>query len=321
MMRTGVVLGIVIGLVAVPSLKAQQPSARAWVDSTSFLVGDPITVRVEIAHQGTLRFTPLVGDTLGAFHILSRTPVRSSSSTTATAEFTVAVYDSGTAILPPLRFAYTVPPDSTQHIVATDPLIMTIRLVDVDTTKDIKDIKPPLSIPITIAEISLILGTLVGLALLIFFVIQMRKRKRQPEERYLPPPKPAHVIALEELAALREKRLWQQGLIKAYYTEVSEIVRRYFENRFGFLSLEKTTDETLQDLQRFAVAQSVLPQTEVLLRRADLVKFAKYQPTIAENEAMLELAFDIVERTRVLERPAYDAHTTPQEDAKEAVHV
>ncbi len=320
-MRTGVVLAVLMGLAAVPSVNAQQPSARAWTDSSSFLVGDPITVRVEIAHHGTLRFAPLVGDTLGAFHILARTPVRSSSTTTATAEFTVAVYDSGTVILPPLRFAYTEPPDSTQRIVATNPLILTIRLVDVDTTKDIKDIKPPLSIPVTVAEISLIIGTLVGLTLLIYAFMQLRKRKRQPEEQYQPPPKPAHVIALEELALLKMKRLWQQGLIKLYYTEVSEIVRRYFENRFGFLSLEKTTDETLQDLQYFAAAHPVLPQAETLLRRADLVKFAKYQPTIAENEETLALAFEIVDRTRVIERPAPEAHAIEQGEASEVVHV
>jgi hypothetical protein len=322
MMRTGVVLGMLVGLLVARPLRAQEPSARAWSDSTSFVIGDPITVHVEITHRGALRFTPLVGDTAGVFHILSRTPVRSSSATTASADFIVAAYDSGTAILPPLQFAYTVPPDSAQHIVATNPLVFTIRLVDVDTTKDIKDIKPPLSIPWTVAEISLIIGTLVGAALLVYSFLQYRKRKkrRQPEERYVPPPKPAHVIAFEQLALLKEKRLWQQGLIKPFYTEVSEIVRRYFENRFGFLSLEKTTDETLHDLQRFSVAHSVLPQTETLLRRADLVKFAKYQPTIAENEEMLALAFDIVERTKVVERPQPAAESVAPESS-EVVHV
>ncbi len=324
MMRTGVVLGILVGLLVACPLHAQQPSARAWTDSNSVVIGDPITVRVEITHQGGLRFTPLVGDTLGVFHILSRTPVRSSSKTTASAEFTVAVYDSGTAILPPLQFAFTFPSDSTQHIVATNPLVFSIRLVEVDTTKEIKDIKPVISLPLTVAEISLMIGTLVGGALLIYSFVQYNKRKKreQPEERYVPPPKAAHVIALEELALLKEKRLWQQGLIKPYYTEVSEIVRRYFENRFGFLSLEKTTDETLYDLQRFSVAHPVLPQTETLLRRADLVKFAKYHPAIAENEEMLALAYEIVDRTRVIERPASDTHEAQkQEDVREAVHV
>ncbi|HXF99447.1 MAG TPA: hypothetical protein VNL69_01620, partial [Bacteroidota bacterium] len=111
-----------------------------------------------------------------------------------------------------------------------------------------------------------------------------------------------------------------QGLIKPYYSEVSEIVRRYFENRFGFLSLEQTTDETLHNLRRFPVAQPVVPLVETLLRRADLVKFAKYQPGVAEHEETLALAFEVVERTKVVESPAAEQHG----DARvvtEAAHV
>jgi hypothetical protein len=302
---------------------AQAPSARAWADSSSYLIGDPITVHVEITHPGDFEFHSLVGDTLGAFHILSRDSVEKSSRTTSTTTLTVAAYDSGTAILPPLQFAYSHPNDSTVRIVATNPLIFTIHLVEVDTTKDIKDIKPPLSIPLTVAEISLIVGTIVGIALLVYSLYNYRKRKKEriPEEKYVPPPKPAHVQALEELAMLKEKRLWQQGLIKPYYTEVTEIIRRYFENRFGFMSLEKTTDETMGDLRRFSVAHSILEQTESILRRADLVKFAKYQPLIPEHEEMLTIAFDIVDRTKVVEMPTHPTGGTPVENAAVAETV
>ncbi|MEK7249163.1 MAG: hypothetical protein AAB209_01950 [Bacteroidota bacterium] len=120
---------------------------------------------------------------------------------------------------------------------------------------------------------------------------------------------------------LKEKRLWQQGLIKPYYTEVTEIIRRYFENRFGFMSLEKTTDETMGDLRRFSVAHSILEQTESILRRADLVKFAKYQPLIPEHEEMLTIAFDIVDRTKVVEMPTHPTGGTPVENAAVAETV
>lgn len=123
-------------------------------------------------------------------------------------------------------------------------------------------------------------------------------------EKYIPPPMPAHVLALEQLAQLKEKRLWQQGLIKPYYSEVTEIVRRYFENRYGFMSLEKTTGETLEDLRRYAVAHPALDETARILRCADLVKFAKYEPLIPEHEEMLTVAFDIIEKTKLREAPS-----------------
>lgn len=316
-MRSRVALVLISFWCAVQA-RAQEPSARAWADSTTCVIGDPITVHVEITHQGKLHVTPLVGDTLGAFHILSRSAVENTSSTSSTATFTVAVFDSGTAILPPLQFAYTTPNDSTPKIVATNPLIFSVALVAVDTSKDIKDIKPPLAIPLTVAEISLIVGTIVGVGLLVYALYLYRKRKREqkPEEVYVPPPKAAHILALEELALLKEKRLWQQGLIKPYYSEVTEIVRRYFEHRFGFKALEETTDETMDDLRRFPVAHPVLEQTDRILRRADLVKFAKYQPTIPEHEETLAAAFEIVDRTKVVERPVEEG-----KEVEEAAHV
>ncbi len=282
---------------------AQGATAKAWADSTSFVIGDAITVHVELQHPEKANLSMLAGDTLGAFSILARSPFDETSATSSATSLTVAAYDSGTAILPPLQFAYFVPNESTPKTIATNPLIFSIRLVEVDTSEAIKDIKPVLSIPLTVAEWSLIFGAIVGAALLVYSIIQYRKRKRaeKSEEKYVPPPKAAHILALEELALLKEKRLWQQGLVKPYYSEATEIVRRYFEHRYGFMALEKTTDETMDDLRRFSNAHPVLEQTDRILRRADLVKFAKHQASIPEHEEMMTTAFEIVDKTKVVE--------------------
>jgi hypothetical protein len=170
---------------------------------------------------------------------------------------------------------------------------------------------------LTVAEWSLIFGTIVGAVLLVRGIIVYRKRKlaEKPEEKYVPPPKAAHIVALEELALLKEKRLWQQGLVKPYYSEATEIVRRYFEHRFGFMALEKTTDEIMDDLRRFANAYPVLEQTDRVLRRADLVKFAKHEASIPEHEETLAAAFEIVDKTKVVEL------AEPAEEEKELASV
>jgi hypothetical protein len=314
-------LGFVLAFLScsVQLLAAQVPSARAWSDSGTFLLGDPVTVHVEIRHPEKLALSHIPADTLGVFHILSRGPLRSASPTVTSTTFTVSAYDSGTAILPPISFLYSVPGDSAPHTVATNPLIFRVHLVEVDTAKDIKDLKPPLSVPITVAEISALAGIVVALVLLAYAIYQYSKRRKsaKPEEVYVPPPKLAHVLALEELAQLKEKRLWQQGLIKPFYSEVTEIVRRYFENRFGFMSLEKTTDETMDDLRRFPAAYQVLEETDRILRRADLVKFAKYQPAVSEHEEMLAAAFDIIDKTKVTAAQTTAADT----EVGEAAHA
>jgi hypothetical protein len=112
----------------------------------------------------------------------------------------------------------------------------------------------------------------------------------EPAKPALPP----HEQALLALRELEEKRLWQKGKVKEFYSEVSEIVRRFFEGRFRIIALELTTDEILAELKRLPSAQPILKPVNTFLLAADLVKFAKYEPTIAEHEEELQTAYAIV---------------------------
>jgi hypothetical protein len=202
---------------------------------------------------------------------------------------------------------YSLPGDSTIHRASSNPLILTIHTFAVDTSQAYKDVKPPLSIPLTLAEIGLYLGIVVLVVAIAYFGYRYWKKKKQrvTGEVYLPPPRAAHTIALEELAILKDKRLWQQGLIKQYYSEVSEIARRYIENRFRLMALEETTGEIMYGLKRLHMKPTVCGKVETLLQLSDLVKFAKYQPGLSEHEEILSMAYDIVESTKLVEaKPA-----------------
>jgi hypothetical protein len=248
-----------------------------------------------------------VGDSLDGFSVLDRSQVTPNGETSSTASLSVAKYDSGAAVLPPLELLYSLPGDSAIRRANSNPLILTIHTLAVDTSRAYKDVKPPLSIPLTLAEIALYLGIVVLAGAIAYFGYRYwKKRKQQAKgEVYVLPPRPAHTIALEELAVLKEKRLWQQGLIKQYYSEVSEIVRRYIENRFRLMALEQTTDEIMYGLKRLHLKPMVSSKMETLLQLSDLVKFAKYQPGLSEHEEILTMAFDIVETTKLVEaKPA-----------------
>ena len=56
---------------------------------------------------------------------------------------------------------------------------------------------------------------------------------------------PAHVTALEKLEKLKEEKLWQQGKLKLYYSELSDITRQYIEQRFYINAMEQVTDEIM----------------------------------------------------------------------------
>jgi len=278
----------------------QSVNARAWVDSTEYLIGDWITVHIQLSHPEGLTFRPIVADTIGHFQVIQRRPLESASETETKTGLVVALYDSGRAILPPVAFLYAFPPDTTARSVSTNPLILTVRTIAVDTTQDIKDVKPPLSIPLTFAEIALYVGIvlLLAAAAVLGYRYWKKRRLKKPEVRYVPPPLPAHVVAMHRLAILKEKKLWQQGLIKEYYSEVTEILRYYVELRFHLRALEQTTDEILEGLNMFHLAPEVIAEMEKILRRADLVKFAKFQPGIPEHEETMTVAYEIVHKTK-----------------------
>ena len=285
----------------------QEVSARARVDSTRYAVGDAITVHLDVTHPKGASLKMAVADSLEGFSVLGRSPFVLNGETASSATLVVSRYDSGTAVLPPLELLYMLPGDTTLHHASTNPLFLTVRTLLVDTSQAYRDLKPPLSIPLTLAEIAEYAGIVLAIAVMVYLGYRWWKKRQQKKtgDVYVPPPRPAHLIALEELAILKEKKLWQQGLIKQFYSEVSEVLRRYVENRYRLMALEQTTDEIMEGLKRLHVKPSACSKVETVLQLSDLVKFAKYQPGISEHEEVLTMAYDIVETTKLIEpKPA-----------------
>ncbi len=287
-------------LFSVAGLRAQEVSAVARLDSTRFLVGDPIPVSISLSHPAGTLFTPLIGDTVGTFAVLQPPSMSPKGETASNLALVLSRYDSGDVEIPSIRLSYILPGDTAVNVVATRPLAVSLSLVGIDTTQPIRDLKPPIDVPMTLAEMALIAGIVLVIVALAFFAYRFWKKRRKGEAAPVEAERirPAHMIALEELGLLKEKRLWQQGLTKEYYSEVTEIVRRYFENRFHVMALEQTTDEILSTLTPHVRSSGLLRQIGEFLNRADLVKFAKFSPGIPENEETLTLAYEIVGKTK-----------------------
>lgn len=141
-------------------------------------------------------------------------------------------------------------------------------------------------------------GALAALAAgsLIYWLVQRWRRRPKP----LPPPVPARPpweIAMEELFDLRNAHLIEQGRFTVHFDRVSHIVRQYLGRRYNFDGLESTTHEILSALDVIVPRVPVMAEVEAFLRTADLVKFAKLEPTEAECNTALERAEHIVDRT------------------------
>jgi hypothetical protein len=125
-------------------------------------------------------------------------------------------------------------------------------------------------------------------------------RRRQEAQAPAPaPPRPAHEIAYEQLEALRRKDLIRQGMVAKYYIELSDIVRRYLENRFALRAPEMTTQEFLFHARQAAALKG---DHQALVRDflecCDLVKFAKYVPAADVADEVFLSARKLVDETK-----------------------
>ena len=185
---------------------------------------------------------------------------------------------------------------------------------------DIRGIKDPLVLPRNYRK-WIIWGS-IGFASLILacalFYIWRRKRTGKgllPEK--IVPSRPAHEIALEELTAIKESSLLQEGKVKEFYVQISEVIRRYVEGRYFIVAMELTTFELIENLQRSEISAEEIEMFHEFLITCDLVKFAKFKPTSAENSANLDEAFEIVQRTKlVYEEPEeLETEASPKDES------
>jgi len=313
---------VVISLfVSTSTAFSQQVTVNAAVDSQTVVIGDWIKYSVEVKHPSSVNVTlPVFKDTIGLFDVVEQDTIfrrEENGTVQLNKKFVIAKYDAGNYYIPPYTVHFTNSQGKTESA-QSNAIYVQIRGVEVDTSQTIKDVKPPLTVPMSAEEIAAYVGILAavgGLAYALYYYAKKRKRSGGTVGEEKRPNIPPHVLALMQLEALEAKRLWQAGEIKAYYSEATEIVRRYFEQRYGIMALEMTTGEVMLQLAQFKLQQSIVASIESMLTGADLVKFAKYQPVAAENEQVIAQARSIVEQTM----PEKVVPSVPKVSAQETI--
>jgi hypothetical protein len=109
-----------------------------------------------------------------------------------------------------------------------------------------------------------------------------------------------HQRAMQEIETLRVEHRPaddNQESLKQYYTKLTDALRKYIEERYGFSAMEMTSSEIIEHLLKSADAKS-LDELRHLFQTADLVKFAKYSTLINENDANLMSAIEFINETK-----------------------
>jgi len=286
---------------------AQGVRLTARTNTGTYPIGSWIDVLVSGKSDAAIdSIVPMIKDSVGFFEVIATK--RQGADLQWLIRLTTI--DSGKAFLPPIEFNYKVKSDTSVHKAFTNSLLLNITGVAIDPKGNIKDIKPPMSAPWLFEDILPYLIALIILAAIaVGYYYYWRKMKAKKDilddvKVVIPP----HREALTALRVLEEKKLWQQGLIKEYYSEITEIIRRFFERRWNIIALEMTTDEILVQMKHIPEALLVWKEIDSFFLTADLVKFAKYQPIPEENIKEMHSSYAIV---RVMV-PKISTETEPQ---------
>jgi len=290
------------------SLQSQNHVATAKLDSNSILVGDQVNLQFSFSSKKAVPVLfPNYCDTcIQGIEIIKRSgidTVADANGYKLTQQFTITAFDSGEYVIPPLPF-YS---QDSVLMAETEALLLTVHTIAVDTTLAIKDIKEPLSAPITFMEMLpyivialLVFGVIIGSIFLIRYLNNRKKPKPLVRQK---PKMPAHVLALQALENLWQKKLYQAGYIKQYYSELTDIVRIYIEDRWDIAAMEMVSSEIIAALSSLAIPAETTRKLEQVLRLADMVKFAKSNPLADESSASYQHIVDFVHATKQEKEP------------------
>ncbi|MGC1632821.1 MAG: BatD family protein [Gelidibacter sp.] len=258
---------------------------KSSVDPSKIKIGEELTYKIEVETDSTNLVIFPEGQTFSPLEMIESYKIdttKNKARFSLIKKYGLTQFDSG---------SYTIP---RQKIIIgtkeyfTDSLKVEVNNIQVDSTKQgLYDIKPFIKVQKSSSDwwkIALIvLAILAIIAFLMYWFIWRKKPLTEEEEIALLPPYERAKMALKKLD---ESDYLQQAELKDYYSELTFIIRRYLDEKVYNRALESTTDELifrlnlLKDGNQIELSKDDIRNIETILKRADLVKFAKSAPDI-----------------------------------------
>ena len=283
-----------------------QVSVEAKIDSLEMVIGQQTDVTVTVtAKEGDQvefpNFKPLQ-QIIPGVEIVESGPMTTSGKSDGSCLFqrnyTLTSFDGKLYYLPP----FAVKVNGKEY--KSKSLALKVLEIEVDTTnvdkffgpKDVHDN------PFSWQEWSVIFWlSLIMLAMIsITYYLYLRLRDNKPIvakiriiKRLLP-----HQKAMKEIEAIKADKMVMSENQKEYYTKLTDTLRKYIEERYGFRAMEMTSSEIIDRLTETQDSQA-LDELRLLFNTADLVKFAKYSTLINENDMNLVNAIEFINKTKV----------------------
>ena len=308
----------IIGLLLMGVSKADaQVTVDAKIDSLQLMIGEQAKVELEVSLNANQKLQlPLLNDTLvrGVEILEIAKPdtqmLNAGKRMLVKQEYTITSFDSALYYLPPFEVLVDDMPYRSKA------LALKVYSVPVDTLNPDQFFGPK-----SIREVSIIwedISTIFWLTLLMValgglgYYLYKRFKDNKPIIRKVKvePKLPPHTLALQEIERIKGDKSLRIADPKTYYTELTDVLRTYMADRFGFNAMEMTSGEIIDKLLETNDKDSIR-ELKYLFETADLVKFAKHSPLMNENDMNLVNAVDFINNTKV--EPDPDAKPEPTE--------
>lgn len=312
-----IVLLIALLLTGAGRMGAQSVTVEATIDSLQILIGEQAHIQLQVAMDANQRaIFPVCQDTLvrGVEIVEIAKPdtqmLNGGKRAVITQRYTVTSFDSALYYLPPMEVQVG---DKSYRSRA---LALKVYSVPVDTLHPDQFFGPKsvMSAPFAwedwYASIACLLLFVPCLLLLLYLVKRIRDNQPIIRKVKVEPKLPPHQLAMQEIERIKSEKVWQKGMPKEYYTELTDTIRTYIKERFGFNALEMTSAEIIERLLEVKDREAIADLKELFMT-ADLVKFAKHNPLMNENDANLVNAIDFINDTK--EEPDPNAKPQPTE--------
>lgn len=291
-------------LLAVATTLPAQVQVEARLDTADILIGEQVRLRstVNVDSGAKVRFPQFPEGTItDGVEVLGATPVdtvflQEGKRLRLVRHYTITAFDSALYYLPALEVEV-----NGKTYRSNGNIGLKVSTVPVDTLHPDEFPGPHGAV----ADVFEWDGRLYSLSLLLWavlagiFVLAVRLSSNKPATRrvVVKPPVPPHKRAIEAIDRLSKPEVGDREAVKAYYVELTEVLRTYIDERYGFGAREMTSAEILSHLEQNAT-ESVLFELREIFSTADLVKFAKQTASMGETERSLVKAADFVNTTK-----------------------
>lgn len=313
-------LTLILSLLVVTSVQSQ--SSRAYTNKDSLSVGELFEVSLKV--QYTQDYERILFPDSSAFpDVIDLIGTRQFRITdfADSLVYNLQFFAGQDITLPPFRIGL-IGVDDTSFIY-TNPIQLAFKSVLPSEDAELKPLKPIFSFDGFPWAWLIVILALIAAAIWAYLTLTKKPREEAKPKPKAPAPFVSPLNELEETLQTLKQEYDLAGTrdFKYFYSTLSDSIRKYYEDLYNIPALESTTRELMRYLDAFGVDHEMIKSTRTVLNRSDMVKFAKYTPTLDNAWAVYQDAIDFLDRARLVDasrisrmKSEYEAQFRSQEE-------